>query len=240
MDGDFTSHTLDTLNWVRPSHRSRLPKGGSASHLSLFLQRDLSDEALSKPAEPLFRQAELAAIRQEGFDAGHAAGLAAAAGSQAAYRTAAEVHALGVISAAMEGGCQQAASVADTAAAALAKALIASMRAVMPDLIQRTALNETGAMLACVLPGLSREPTIRIEVPRDIALYIEATLAPLAPEQRDKIHVIGKDGMSSGDARVHWTSGHARRQPAQIWQTVMEALQPALSEPKSKDSNNGE
>jgi flagellar biosynthesis/type III secretory pathway protein FliH len=242
MDGDFTSHFLDESNWVQKSRHARQPGGSLSSgrRASMFLQRDLSDEALQKPAEPLFQQAELAAARQEGFEAGHTAGVAAAASSQAAYRAAAEVHALEVISAAMKDGSQRAAGVADNAAAALAKAVVASMHAVMPDLIQRTSLKETGAMLGYLLPGLSREPAVRIEVPHEIAGYISATLASLAPEHHEKIDVIGKDNMGSGEARVHWVSGHARRQPAQIWQTVMEALNLALDDPKSKDSENGE
>jgi flagellar biosynthesis/type III secretory pathway protein FliH len=240
MDGDFISHIIEKSHWTRQGRSPRQSDGDMSSRVASFLQRDLNDEALHKPAEPVIRQAELAAIRQEGFDTGHAAGLAAAAGSQAAYRTAAEVQALRVISSSMQDGGRQAASAADTAAAALAKALIEAMRTVMPDLIRRSALSETKAVLALVLPGLSRELAVRIEVPPDIAGYIETTLALMAPEQRDKIDVIGKDGMRSGEARVHWASGHARRDPAEIWQTVMAALQPALDDAKSKDSDNDE
>jgi flagellar biosynthesis/type III secretory pathway protein FliH len=240
MDGDFISHALDKPNWIRQGGRARPSDVGLSSSAALFLQRDLNDEALHKAAEPVIGRAELAATRQEGFDAGYSAGLAAAAGTQAAYRTAAEVHTLEGITAALQDGCRQAANVADSAAAALARALIEAMRAVMPDLIRHTAVNETRAMLAHILPGLSREAVVHIEVPPEIGRYVETMLAPLAVEQRDKIRVIAKDGMRPGETRVHWASGHARRQPAQIWQTVMEALQPALDDPKSEDSDNGE
>jgi flagellar biosynthesis/type III secretory pathway protein FliH len=243
MDGDFTFGVLSEPSWARQSRGVQRPGSGVAplgSHGSPFLRRDLSEEALRKPVEPLFGRLELAAMRQEGFEAGHAVGLAAAAGSQAAFRTASEVHALEIIAAAMKDGSQQAASVADEAATALAKALIAAMHAVMPNLIQRSALNEVGAMLAHVLPGLSREPTIRVEVPHEIADYIAATLASLVLEHRSKISVIGKDNMGPGEAGVHWGAGHARRQPALVWQAVMEVLDPALGHFESKDTDNGE
>lgn len=237
MDGDFVSRALDAPNWVEQSRRSRIVNVELSGRIPQFLQRDLNDEALRKPTEPVVGQVELTAARQQGFDNGYAAELAAAAGSQAAYRTAAEVRALGAISAALETADQQAATVADTAAAALARAVIEAMRAVMPDLIRRTALTETGSMLAQILPGLSREGAVRIEVPTEVAPYVETMLAPLAPEQRDKILITVNDDMRCGDAQVHWTCGHARRDPAAIWQTVMEALQPALDTPTAKDSD---
>jgi flagellar biosynthesis/type III secretory pathway protein FliH len=243
MDGDFTFSVLSGPNWARPSRSAqRLGAGGVllGSRASPFLQRDLSEEALRTPVEPLVSQVALAAMRQEGFEAGYAAGVAAAAGSQAAFRTASEVHALGIISVAIKDASQQVASVADEAAAALAKALVEAMNAVMPSLIQRSALNEAGAMLAHVLPGLSREPTIRVEVPHEIAGYIASTFASLASEHRNKISVIGKDDMGSGEVGVHWDSGHARRQPGQVWQAVMEALHPVLDHPEPKDTDNGE
>ncbi|MDR3535139.1 MAG: hypothetical protein P4L71_01440 [Acetobacteraceae bacterium] len=110
----------------------------------------------------------------------------------------------------------------------------------MPELIQRSALSEVSAMLNHVLPGLSREPTVRVEVPSEIADDIVAALAPLDQELRDKISVVGLDDMKDGDARVSWGSGHASRRPAQVWQAIMEALHPALSHPEAKDENDGQ
>ena len=199
---------------------------------SLFLRRDLSDEALRQPPEPLFSQADLAAVRQEGFDAGHAAGMAAAAASRAAARTASEIQALGTIAALMADARKESARVADLAADALARTVVAAMDSVMPDLIRRSALSEVGAMLALVLPGLSREPAVRVEVPLEIADAIAATLASLPPEQRDTVTVTGMAPMRPGEARVHWAAGHARRQPAQVWESVMQALHPVLGHPE--------
>jgi hypothetical protein len=52
----------------------------------------------------------------------------------------------------------------------------------------------------------------------------------MPPELRDAVTVVGLDDMRSGDARVHWASGHARRQPAEVWHCVMQALHPALAD----------
>jgi hypothetical protein len=233
MDDNIASAAFEP-RWVpagggaRPSARtlSRTPRA------SLFLQRDLSDEALRQPVEPRFSQTELAAVRQEGFDAGHAAGMATAAASREAARTASEIHALGIIAASLADARAESARVADLAADALARTLIAAMDSVMPELIRRSALSEASAVLAHVLPGLSREPAVQVEVPREIVDSIAATLASLPPEQRDTVTVAGRDRMRPGDVRIRWASGHARRQPAQVWESVMEALHPALDHPR--------
>jgi flagellar biosynthesis/type III secretory pathway protein FliH len=230
MDDHVISAAFEP-HWVRQTG-AMPPAARATPRGSLFLRRDLSDEALRQPPEPLFTQADLAAVRQEGFDAGHAAGMAAAAASRAAARTASEIQALGTIAALMAGARKESARVADLAADALARTVIAAMDAVMPDLIRRSALNEVGAMLALVLPGLSREPAVRVEVPPEIADAIAATLASLPPEQRDTVTVTGLAPMRPGEARVHWAAGHARRQPAQVWESVMQALHPALGHPE--------
>jgi hypothetical protein len=210
--------------------RNVIPRG------TRFLQRDLSPEALQRPPAPLFDRAELAASRLDGYAEGRAVALAEAASSHAQ----AVATALGLIATRLADSQARAALVADEAAGELTQALVAAMHAVMPDLIERAALRETGAMLAAVLPGLSREPTIRVEVPCDIAVGIAAAVATMLPEHRDRISVTCADGLPAGDARISWASGHALRQPAQVWRTVMDLLEPALAQPRLKDDDNGE
>jgi flagellar biosynthesis/type III secretory pathway protein FliH len=110
----------------------------------------------------------------------------------------------------------------------------------MPDLIRRSAIGETRAMLAHVLPGLSREPVVRIEVPPNLVSYVEESCKPLAQRHSGMIVVTGESTMRPGDVRVHWNSGHAGRQPAQIWEAVMEALDPVLNETQSKETVHAE
>ncbi len=191
-------------HWVAHD-RGAVPHGhvvARAGRVSLFLQHDLNDEALRQPAPPMFNEADLDAVRQEGFDAGHASAMAEAVAAREAAQTASEITALGVISAAMADGRAEALRVTDAAADALAKTLVAAMHSVMPELIRRSALVEVGAMLNHVLPGLAREPAVRIEVPIEIAEGIVAALAQMEQELHDKISVISKDDMKTGKARV--------------------------------------
>ncbi len=243
MDGNFTPRPLAEPNWIRPALVPPPLAAASparSARASLFLQRDLSDEAFRKPVEPTFTQADLAAARQQGYEAGHAAGTMAAVSSREAHQAAAEEESLQVIAAAMTKGCHLAADVTEAAATSLAKALIAAMNAAMPDLIQRSALNEVTAMLALVLPGLSREPSVRVEVPNEMVAYIEATCASLVPDHSSKIQVMGENSMTPGEARVRWNAGQARRRPSEVWQAVMNAFHPLLTTIEPRDSENGE
>jgi hypothetical protein len=200
----------------------------------LFLQRDLSEEALRQPEDPTFSEGELAQARQDGFDAGHKAGMDAAAASRAAARTAAEIQALNSIVALLADARKESARVADGAADALARTLVAAMDSVMPALIRRSALGEAGAMLGLVLPGLSREPSVQVTVSDEIADSIGEALANLPPELRDVVNVRGVPSLRQGEVRVQWAAGQARRQPDLVWQSVMAALDEALGPPAPK------
>lgn len=235
MDGTRTLPALRSPVWASQSRELF-----QAGRVSGFLQRDLSEQALKQPVEPMFSRADLAAARRDGVELGRAAGLAEAAASRAAT----EVEALALIAAALADGRTEAVRVADQAAGALARALVAAMDAVMPDLVRRSALDEAGAMLAHVLPGLSREPHVRVEVPREVADGVEAALAKLTPEHRGRICVTGLEragagSLEAGEVQVRWSSGHAQRRPEQVWRTVMDALGGALGGSGSEDDDNG-
>lgn len=197
-----------------------------------FLARDLSEHALRLPPEATFTKAELAAAGQDAFAAGHAAGLAEASASQAAAKAAA----LAVIGDALRDAAAEAGRVADQSAAALARTLLAAMQAVVPNLIERTALTETQAMLAQLLPGLSREPHVQVTVPCGLECGIEAMLDTLPPSDRGRITVVGSSNLGRGEAEVAWSAGHALRRPDRVWAAVMNALEPALN-PRTKDSH---
>ena len=197
----------------------------------LFLQRDLSEQALRQPDEPRFSRDEMSLAKQEGFDAGYAAALADAAASRAA----AEVMALRAIAGAMTDAAAQAARVSDQAAAALGGALTHAMRAVVPELMRRSGLVEASAMLAQLLPGLSREPEVRVAVAPELADGLSASLAGFAPDLRERIQIAGSGQAGEADVSVRWHAGQARRQPAQVWSAVMETLEAALCGPAMKD-----
>lgn len=169
------------------------------------------------PVEVRFSAAELRLADQQGYDRGHAAGLAEAEASRAAFET----MTLAAIAGAMTGARDTLGAVAEAAAGALARTVIAAMDAVMPALIARTAVDEIDAMLAGVLPGLAREPDIRVMVAPEISDAVGARLNRLSREDRARITVAGEGGMAAGAARISWAAGHAERQPGQVWQQVM-------------------
>jgi len=231
MDGGVFVPGARDQGWV--SHALQAPPRRSVGR---FLERDLSEQALRQPAEPVFDRRELQAAKQAGFEAGREAGLAEAAASRAQ----AESAALGEIAVLLESAQDDAARVADAAATAIAHALVSAMAAAMPELIRRSALGEAESLLQHILPGLSRELQVRVEVPRDIAAGVGTALARLSPDHHHRIDVISPERMAPGDVRVCWASGHARRQPAALWQAVMELLEPALGQPDLKDHDDGQ
>lgn len=206
------------LAWLLPAGR---PVNRGAS---LFLHRDLNDHALRKPPAQSFSPAELEQAKQEGFDAGLQAGLHAAAAS----RETAQAATLETLAGLLVDARAASAAASDQAGAVLAQALVSAMGAIMPDLVRRSALGEAGAMLTQVLPGLSREPDVRVEVRPDLADGVAALVARLAPDLSDRVTVQGLDRLAAGEVLVRWSAGHARRQPGAIWQAVMDRLEPAL------------
>lgn len=193
----------------------------------LFLGRDLSEHGLRQPTAPVYSLAEVDVVRQDCLKAGREAGLAEAA----LARETAEAAALERLAAGIADARSEAATVADQAAAALVQAMLSALGAVMPDLVRRSALEEAGAMLAQVLPGLSREPAVVVAVRPELQDGVAALVARLGREEANRVRVQGDGTLADGDVRVRWSAGEARRQPAAIWQAVMGMLQPALGEP---------
>ena len=120
------------------------------------------------------------------------------------------------IAAGMAAAAAEAAQVSDQAAAAMATAVVHAMRAVVPELMRRSGLVEAIAMLAHLLPGLSREPEVRIGVAPELADGLAACLAGLAPDLRGRIHVAGSGQAGEANVGVRWHAGQASRQPAQV------------------------
>lgn len=203
-------------SWL-PRGLNRRRQGGE----QVFLGRDLSEHALQQPRPISYSQAELDAARQEGFESGRQAGLTDASMSHEA----AIAEALAVVAARSVDARLEAARVVDEAAAALAAALLAAMRAVVPELIRQSGLTEAGAMLAQVLPGLSREPELLVEVRPELRAGIAALVGRLEREG-GQIAVQGREDLADAEVRVRWSAGQARRDPLSIWQAVVQMLEP--------------
>jgi flagellar assembly protein FliH len=186
----------------------------------VFLQRDLSDTALHEPPPPSFGEDDIARARREGFGEGFAAAHAEAAASRAA----AETLTLAAVAGAMLDARRGVVEVAQRTAMAMAKAVGAAMRATVPALVRQSAGLEISALVAHILPGLAREPTVAIDVAPDLVAGLSQKLSVLADMQRGGIAVNGVPGMPYGDARILWGTGEARREPYAVWQRVMSAF----------------
>lgn len=215
-----TEHFSRALQGVGLAAGQR-PRSAGAS---LFLRRDLSEQALRAPADPQFDQSQMADARRHGFEAGRCSGLAESDASLLGRQSRAVV----AIAASMADADAQAARVADSAAAALASAFLAALDAAMPDLIRRSALSEAGAMLAHVLPGLARKPHVDVQVPSEISQAIGALLGPCG---NGRVAVRAAAAMQPGGVLVSWPTGQATRQPAELWRGVMDVLEPLLDQP---------
>lgn len=222
-----TEHFSRALQGVGLAAGQR-PRSAGAS---LFLRRDLSDQALRAPAEPQFDQSQMADARRHGFDAGRSLGLAESDASLLAHQSRAVV----AIAASMTDADAQATRVTDSAAAALASALLAALNMAMPDLIRRSALSEAGAMLAHVLPGLVRQPHVDVQVPAEISQAIGALLGPCSG---GRVAVRAAAAMQPGGVLVSWSTGEAGRRPDEVWRGVMEIMEPLLEQPGLEDAVN--
>jgi flagellar biosynthesis/type III secretory pathway protein FliH len=161
--------------------------------------------------------------RLEGFERGRMAGLAEADASLLAERT----RALGAMAALMAEADARASDVADRAAGLLAASLLGALRAAMPDLVAKSALGEASAMLAAVLPGLSRELRVRVEVPAAIAPGVAESLALMRGVQ-GRVDIQPVPAMEAGGVSVTWSAGEASRRPTQVWDEIMQIIAPLL------------
>ena len=233
MDGSHASPVLDAPSRdVPPPAFERRQGGERRAAWSPFLNRDLSDSALHQPAAPTFSGDDVMAARTQGHALGHAAGLEEAEASRAAFET----MTLAAVAGAMASARSEIVTVAEAAALALARAVVAAMQVSMPLLVERTAVSEIDAMIALVLPGLAREPLIRVLVAPDVAQDLDARLDGLSLEDRGRITVAGREGMAPGAVRIVWSAGHAERRPHDLWQQVMAAFTAQLDAPEARDT----
>lgn len=185
-----------------------------------LLYRDLSDAALRAPPPITYSRDDLAEAERDGYRDGYAAAHAEAAQSRAAAETAA----LAAVASAMQEARGEVAGVAERTARAFAKLALAAMRATMPELMRRHAHLEISALVAEVLPGLAREPAIRVEVAPALAPGVGAKLASIDGGASERIVVVGCPGLPPGDVRIAWSAGRASREPSAVWGQVLAAF----------------
>ncbi len=176
-----------------------------------------------KPAEPVYSAADLQEARAQALREGHAAGLAEADGVTAALAR----HALLTIAERLDTARDEANTVAEEAAEAVARLLMDAFATAFPALCARHAEAELRAIVRSVLPCLHAEPAITVRASPHVTEALTQEIASIDPELLDRVRVIPTDAVPMGDLRIAWRAGNARRDTAGLWAEIENVLAPA-------------
>jgi flagellar biosynthesis/type III secretory pathway protein FliH len=198
---------------------------------------DLSPAQDTTPApeviEPTFSLAELETARAEAWQAGSdVASAEAAAADHAVMRQ--TVTAVAAQLAAAHGELVQ---LAEQSATAIARLLLGSLGAVLPELAATYGEAELQAITRIVLPGLFKEPAVTLRINPLHCTAIAREIERLDPDLAARLQTIPTESIPAGDVRIGWRNGGATRDAAALWEQVsatlaLSGLSPALAEPK--------
>jgi flagellar assembly protein FliH len=206
---------------------------GFAGRLLLFVEDfDAAAHGAPPPREPDDRDDEIARLharlaeaRDEAYADGIAAGLAQA---QAQHRDDVR-RALGSIADGIADARQASIDAAEHAAHDVAHLLLASLGAVMPELLRRHGDAEAAAVVRSLLPALLlHEPAVTIRCGPHTVPAVQAELAALEDDLVSAVRLVPADDLPPGDVRLSWPDGRARRSIRELWAAVAAALAPLL------------
>lgn len=191
----------------------------------------LFDEDFDLPAkppepeviEPVFTAAELIAAREEAAQDSRDRALAEVESTARA----ASNRALAEIAAQITAARDQAASIAEQSAEAIARLLLDCFATAFPALSARHGPGELAAMLHQILPALQHEPKITVRVHPHLVPGMTEELQSLDADLVARVRLIAADGVAMGDARVTWDHGAATRNAASLWNQIESILAPA-------------
>jgi len=175
---------------------------------------DTGESERNERPKPAFSEAELAAARDQGFAAGHAAGIAEAA-------TKAEA----IVAGAAADIARQLADIGQTQAAALDQAArnavslatrVASKLA--PAALKRFAAAEVEALLEQCLADLHDEPRIVLRASEQIVDALRARISEIAARSGfpGLVVLLPDDRLSGPDCRIEWADGGLERDSAAL------------------------
>jgi flagellar assembly protein FliH len=174
------------------------------------------------PPPPTFSEAELAAARAAGFEAGRQAGRA-----QAAEGTRATVAAtVATIARKLDDAAAAAGEVAEDSANALLGVLLATLGVCLPVLRAKHGEAELRHFINAVLPGLVRQPHVSVQVHPSLVAAVTQELAVLPRHGGPTPTIEACPEIPPGDAVVFWEDGRAVRDSAAAWAAVIDVLRP--------------
>jgi flagellar assembly protein FliH len=202
-------------------HASQQPRVGSTLFDEDFDVRMTAPEP--EVIEPVFSTEELASARDAAWREGQAAGLEAAAASEAA----ATHQALEAIAGQIRTSHDEAAALAEQTAECIAGLLLDSLAAAFPALCSHYGEAEVCAIVHAVLPSLTQEPAITVRAHPHTAAALAHEIDHLDPDIAARVQIVTCDAMPPGDVRVTWHNGSAVRDAAGLWDQVAAVLAPA-------------
>ena len=204
------------------AHGSAFPGG---SGVLLFDEDfDLPPRSLEPEViQPVFSAAELIAAREEAArDSRDCTLLEADRSTHAAVgRTLAE------IAAQLAAARDEATSIAEQSAEAIARLLLDCFATAFPALSARYGAGELAAMLREILPALHREPKITIRISPHLVPGMTEAMQSLDADLAAPVRLIAADAVARGDARISWEHGTATRDAASLWKQIESILAPA-------------
>lgn len=178
--------------------------------------------AILEAPPPSYGEAEMEAARVAARAEGYAQGAADAAASDAA-RLAATI---AVIGERLADAAASAAQVTEESVQAIAGLLLAAVLAGYPELGKRHGEEELRGLLREILPGMLREPEVRVRVHPSMTAAVTGELAKVPEEDRQHITVEPNDSVPPGDAKIKWPHGGAFRDAAGIAPKIADILRP--------------
>ncbi len=169
-----------------------------------------------------FSADELAEARNQGFAAGHAAGLEEA--TQAAEHAAGE--ALAAIAERLETMAAQLDQTREEREQQAVETAVLLLGKLFPELARRNALGEVEALIAQCLAQLHDEPRVVVRI-------ADALLDPLRDRLDEitakaafdgKVVLLADEALGSDDVRVEWADGGAERDSARLWAEIEQVL----------------
>jgi flagellar assembly protein FliH len=173
--------------------------------------------------QPLFTAAELIAAREEAAQESRDRTLAEVETS--ARATAART--LAEIASQITAARQEALSIAEQTAEAIARLLLDCFATVLPALSAQHGAGELVAVLHEILPALHREPKITVRINPHLVPAITEELNSLDADLAARVRLVPTDAVAQGDARITWEHGAAVRDTASLWKQIESILAPA-------------
>jgi hypothetical protein len=174
----------------------------------------------------MFSVDDLARIHDEAYAAGHAAGLSEAAADESA----AVSRQLAAIAAALQAARDTTRLCVERSALAIADLMLAALETLFPALCRAHGAREAAAAARALAESLGDEPTVTIQVAPEAFDAVQAELAALAPDLSARIQCVAGSAMPSGDVRVEWRHGIARRDGIALLRSVLEVARGAFGD----------